>query len=213
MRLLKQALAVLGAIAVVAITLALVAPKTVHAVAAALVEVINTSANPVPTYDSGTRFETDVCLATGPISTALNSCGSNTSRTFVVPSVTSGGAAVKRLIVDNVAGLCSSYNNPSLTISSVFLSGQFVPDSVPNGDSGTTHYVPVVAPGHNYVNDPSLAPPLGGVQETDYAYGQSAHFSFNPGDTVTLHFEYSWTGVGATDFTCQATLDGFLATQ
>lgn len=49
MRLLKQALAVLGAFVVFAAIAALVAPKAARGVAAALVQVTNTSADPVPT--------------------------------------------------------------------------------------------------------------------------------------------------------------------
>jgi hypothetical protein len=213
MRLLKQALGVLGALlAVVAVT-ALVMPKAVHAVAAALVEVTNTSTNPVPMYDSSTRFQADLCHTFGSVSAAENYCGTNTSRSFVVPSVTSGGAAVKRLVVDNVAGVCSSFNNPSFVITNVALTGQFVPDSVANGDSSATHWIPLVGPAHSYVNDPSIGPPLGGFQETDYGYGQNAHFSFNPGTTVSAFIEYSWTGVGDTDAGCLVNVEGYLATQ
>ena len=216
MRLLKQALGalgVLGALVAVAAVTALVMPKAVHAVAAALVEVTNTSTNPVPTYDSSTRFQADLCHSFGSVAAASNYCGTNTSSSFVVPSITSGGAAVKRLVVDNVAGLCSSFNNATLLLTNVALTGQFVPDSVPNGDSTTTHWMPLVGPAHGYVNDPSIGPPLGGVQETDYGYGQNTHFSFNPGTTVSSFFEYSFTGVGDIDAGCIVNVEGYLATQ
>src|SRR5271154_1410262 len=107
MRLFKQALAVLGSIVVVAIIMAFVAPKAVHAVVAAAVQVMNTSANPVPTYDSGTRFQADVCFISGAVSTASAFCGPNNSASFGVPLVTSAGATVKRLVVEDVSGYCS----------------------------------------------------------------------------------------------------------
>jgi hypothetical protein len=207
---LKQALTALGSLMVVAIGVTLIAPKTVHAVVAAAVQIMNTSANPVPTYDSGTRFQADVCDAVGPVSTAYNFCGTNTSVTFVVPTTTSSGATVKRLIVDNVSGYCSSFNNPTIFIKTVRLAANFVPDSVPNGETTAVHYIPIVAPTYSYVNVPGGV--LGNVPETDYTYGQTTHFSFNPGDTVTLGYEYWWPGGGSADASCLARIDGMLAT-
>jgi hypothetical protein len=211
MRLLKQALGVLGAVTLVAIIVTLIAPKAVHAVVAAAVDVMNTSANPVPTYDSGTRFQADLCVASGAISVASDYCSLNTGTTFVVPTVTSSGATVKRLIVDDVSGLCSSFNNPTLFIKAVRLTGQFVPDSVPNGETAAVHYLPILGAPYSYVNVP------GGVYsnapETDYSYGQTTHFSFNPGDTVTLAYEFYWPGSGSVDGSCLARIEGTLATQ
>jgi len=50
MRLLKQALAVVGAVVLVAMMLAVTAPKATHALVAALVEVTNTPAQSIPTW-------------------------------------------------------------------------------------------------------------------------------------------------------------------
>ena len=211
MKFAKRLLMGVGAVALAAMLLSVTAPKAVHATVAALVQVVNTSADPVPTYDSGTRFQADVCDAAGSVSVASGYCGSTASRTFVVPSVTSAGAAVKRLVVDNVAGFCASFNNPTVFIKLVTLSGAFVPDSVPNGDSGPAHWVPIVGPAYSYVNNPG-GPPLGNVPETDYSYGQTTHFAFNPGDTVSLGFQYFYPG-GAADAMCAARVEGYLATQ
>jgi hypothetical protein len=52
MKLLKQALAVLGTVVVIAVFVALVTPKTAHAIVATAVQVVNTSANPVPIRDT-----------------------------------------------------------------------------------------------------------------------------------------------------------------
>src|SRR5256885_8570920 len=54
----------------------------------------------------------------------------------LVPNVTSIGAAVKRLVVENVSGFCSSFDNPSLFVKAVRLVGPFVPDAVQNGKIG-----------------------------------------------------------------------------
>ena len=52
MKLLRQALAVLGALVVLMAIVALVAPKRARAVVAALVQVTNTETNPVPTIST-----------------------------------------------------------------------------------------------------------------------------------------------------------------
>ncbi len=49
MRILKQAVGVLGTLVVVIVIAALVMPKAAHGIVATLVQVVNTSANPVPT--------------------------------------------------------------------------------------------------------------------------------------------------------------------
>jgi hypothetical protein len=51
MRLLKQAVAVLGSVVVITVIVALVTPKTAHAVIATAVQVVNSVANPAGTED------------------------------------------------------------------------------------------------------------------------------------------------------------------
>lgn len=97
MRLLKQALALLGAFVVFAGIVALVAPTRVHAVAAALVQVTNTSANPVPTIDSTAAFPFATTLVTDTVSL---------SGAFTVPSTTSTGVPVKRLVIETMSVEC-----------------------------------------------------------------------------------------------------------
>jgi hypothetical protein len=210
----KRLLMVAGAVTLTGLLGVAIIPKAAHAIVATLVQVVNTSANPVPTYDSGTRFEASICYGFGPVSAASNACvpDANTN-TFKVPMVTSAGAPVKRLVVDNVSGVCSSFNNPSLFIKTVILSGQFVPDSVANSETAFTHYIPIVGAPYTYVNDPSSPFPLASVPETDYSYGQTVHFAFNPGDTVSMYLEYFFTSVGNRDAFCVGRVEGTLATQ
>jgi hypothetical protein len=209
----KRVFMFVGFVVLVAACLSVLAPKATHALVATLVQITNTSADPVPTYDSGTRFQADVCDANGSVSVAGSYCGLNTSQTFVVPTVTSSGATVKRLIVDNVSGICSSYNNPTQFIKAIFLqSGQFVPDAVPNGETAAFHYLPITGPAYSYVNGPSFGAVLNGVPETDYSYGQTTHFSFNPGDTVSLGYEFFGPN-NSFDGACIARIEGMLATQ
>jgi hypothetical protein len=188
------------------------APKATHALVAALVQITNTSANPVPTYDAGTRFSAELCHAVGPVSSAYYNCGAQSNGTFVVPLVTSSGATVKHLVVDTVGGYCSSYNDSALFLKSVILTGAFIPDSVPNGNTSAFHYIPIVAPVYSYTNllgDGILA----NVPESDYSFGQEVHFSFNPGDTVSILTEYFYPGGGTFDASCVASVEGTLVTQ
>src|ERR1700757_565426 len=99
----KRYLLIALTFAIALTTFTVFAPRAVHAVTAALVQVANTSANPVPVSDSAPRFQASVCTMTGTISPATNQCAASTN-TFVVPTTTSTGAPVKRLVVENVSG-------------------------------------------------------------------------------------------------------------
>jgi hypothetical protein len=85
----KRLLMVAGAVTLTGLLGVAIVPKAAHAIVATLVQVVNTSANPVPTYDSGTRFEASICYGFGPVSAASNACvpDANTN-TFKVPMVT-----------------------------------------------------------------------------------------------------------------------------
>lgn len=128
MRLLKQAMAVLGTVVVIAMMAALVAPKPVHGLVATMVQVVNTSTNPVPvTGTVGLSGTPTVNVSNVPLVTeelqnpaaspafTLLSCsygsGSNcVSGVFTVPSDVPVGALtvpVKRLVIDFVSGNCS----------------------------------------------------------------------------------------------------------
>ena len=195
---------------VATVTFAAFTPRAVHAITAALVQVTNTSANPVPMAESSIRYEASVCSGRGAISAAVGTCPDG-QNTFVVPTVTSSGAAVKRLIVDNVSGFCSTYANPNLFLKVVQLTGPVVPDSDAKGSAQLNHFVPIVAPPFSYVNDANQGV-LANVQETDYAYGQTTHFAFLPGDTVRLGFFFFFAS-GNFDGNCIARIDGYLVTQ
>jgi hypothetical protein len=108
MRMLKQALTVLGAVVVVAMIVALVTPKAVHAIVATAVNVVNTSANPVPTVATDDRAKTAVSLSLG------GGPGGDTipfpdGQTFLEPTFqdVNGPYTVppgKRLVIDSIYG-------------------------------------------------------------------------------------------------------------
>jgi hypothetical protein len=105
MRFMKRLLMGLAAVALAGTLLTLIAPKAVHAAVAALVEVANTSANPVPNADVNAPgeepFQTVLCNNVGSLS-----CGVPDS--FVVPATTSDGLSVKRLAIEYVSMNCAN---------------------------------------------------------------------------------------------------------
>jgi len=104
MRFMKRLLMGIGAVALAGTLLTLVAPKAVHAAVAALVEVANTPANPVPNADVNAPGEeplqTALCNSVGVIG-----CGTTPS-SFVVPATTADGLGVKRLVIEYAGVTC-----------------------------------------------------------------------------------------------------------
>src|SRR5580704_8627668 len=108
MRFIKRLLMGAGAVALAGTLISLVAPKAVHAAVAALVLVTNTSANPVPNADVNAPGEEPVqtllCAAIGNVSCT----GSGQPTGFSVPTTTSDGLSVKRLVIEYVSANCTN---------------------------------------------------------------------------------------------------------
>ncbi len=185
-------------------------PRTVHAITAALVQVVNTSANPVPIAESALRFQAYVCNAGGAVSTASGYC-LPTPNTFTVPSVASTGATVKRLVIDHVSGFCANFDNPTLVLKEVNLRGSLTPDNSVNGDTGFTHEVPI-GPRYSYVNAANTGV-LSNHPESDYTFGQTTSFVFDAGDTVAVGLKSFFPGTGTNDRICSVRMEGYLVTQ
>jgi hypothetical protein len=102
MRLLKQALTVLGTVVVIAIIAALVTPQTAHAIIATAVQVVNTSANPVPVVSGDNPARQAVALTVnlfipdGQIAGSLSFSDSNGP--YTVPAGT-------RLVIDSLSAV------------------------------------------------------------------------------------------------------------
>jgi hypothetical protein len=113
MRLAKRMFMGLGVTALAALIVTLVAPKAVHAAVAALVEVTNTSSNPVPNADvnaSGEEpFQTFLCSAGGDLTCTNPS-------TFTVPATTSDGLSVKRLVIEFLSVNCTNFGGSDLRV-------------------------------------------------------------------------------------------------
>ncbi len=102
MNIVRKTATTLGGIFFAALLIAALAPKATRGIAAALVQVTNTSANPVPTVaaDSPANFPVGVQLCT-------SNTGECPNPSFIVPMTTSTGLPVKRLVIENVSGTCS----------------------------------------------------------------------------------------------------------
>jgi hypothetical protein len=89
MQVLKRLLMGFGSILAAALLLALAAPKSAHALVAALVQVTNTPANPVPVVDVQRAAQQSVELECNPaeqICYQIQPDGSNNNTAWVVPS-------------------------------------------------------------------------------------------------------------------------------
>jgi len=155
MKLLKQALAVFGAVAILAVMMALVAPKRIHAMAAALVEVTNTSANPVPNRDVDDRDRATIEFASCTVISAPAAGFISCSPPFTVP-------ADERFVIDQIDGACGT--PPGNTVAQAFF--QFT-----TGGSLNLAFM---------VLTPQSTQP--GV--VNYSFNQSVHYVADPGSTL-----------------------------
>ena len=147
---------------------------------------------------SGTPFEAALCHAFGPTQGAL--CGPQGSN-FVVPSTTQAGLPVKRLVVENVSGICTGENTPVIA---AILFSPFVADSQSNTAPTMAHFfsltLETTGPGPN-----------NGQTERDYSFGSTTRMFFNPGDAVSEKIEvFTPSDV---DAICSVQVEGTLVTQ
>jgi hypothetical protein len=110
MTLLKQALAVLGTVVVIAMIVVLVTPKTAHAIVATFVQVVNTPSQPVPTVatDALTSFVASNYCHFGhstAYSGARDVCG--IEPLYTVP-------AGKTAVIESASGVCVTYSGPGM---------------------------------------------------------------------------------------------------
>jgi hypothetical protein len=99
MNLVRKAFTALGGVFLAAILIAVLAPKVTLGVAAALVQVTNTSANPVPTVSADANFPYEAGFCAGSVCTVSQS-------SFSVPATTTTGVPVKRLVIEDLNANC-----------------------------------------------------------------------------------------------------------
>lgn len=146
MKLIRKAFTNLGSIFLAALLIAAFAPKAARGVAAALVQVTNTASNAVPTEDGPGNFPfvaAGLCAA----SFGNSDCAANQGG-FNVPATTSTGAAVKRLVIEDVSASCDM--NPGSALSTRVIV-TLPADTVDVLNRGITQYFfPVTSVGGNF---------------------------------------------------------------
>jgi len=156
MKLVKNLLMGFGAVALAGTLLSLVAPKAVHAAVAALVLVTNTPANPVPNADVNEPgeepFQTILCNAIGS-----SACDVSQPSSFVVPSTTSDGLIVKRLVIEYVSVSCFNNGVSNLQV-------DFTAEMDENAVNGLVHdgyiFLPLVPASPSSIGQPVATMPV-----------------------------------------------------
>lgn len=184
MKFAKRLLMVAGAVALAGLFSVMLAPKAVHAVVATLVQVSNTSANPVPTLSTNISGRTAFDIAVGDV---LFSGGSGVSITL--GSVPPNTIAV----IQNFSGRCAIEQGTS--ISEVLLSY--------TGQVGLDEAVAVPGP----------AIPFGAAARSTFA-GVDPNYAFggSSGSIVSLTIATSASETGSADF-CDAKISGYFVAQ
>jgi hypothetical protein len=180
MSFIRKAATTLGAVFFAALLITALAPKAVRGIAATLVQVTNTSANPVATVSADTNFSYVAFICSG-------ACNANIfspiPTSFTVPSTTTTGVPVKRLVIEDLNATCNQ-GQPGPGIVTLL---------VPTPADGT-------APGANLAYNFVLNPVGGSV------IGHAiVRLSVDPSATVSLS--------GSADTPCFVTLGGHLETK
>jgi hypothetical protein len=199
MRLLKQAMAVLGSVVVIAVIAALVTPRTAHAIIATAVQVVNTASQPVPNRDvdnpAKEPFQANMCIDAG---TQFGNCRLGGLPGFVqVPTTTTDNAVVKRLVIEYVDAVCFVNGSGLITAWGLSIT---VNENVQNVQSGL--------PSGELVHDflPQLAPGSPGP----LLISQQTRLYADPGTVVGSSIADT---AGVTGYQCQGTITGHLVTQ
>jgi len=198
-KLANRFLMISGAVTLAAILSASIAPKAAHALVAALVQVTNTAANPVPTLDINTPaeepFQTQLCFGFGAFA---NQCLA--PQIFTVPSTTTDGANVKRLVIEDFSGGCeTSQTSGNTFVESISLQTS-VNENTVNSVSSITAFAPVAPP------------PLPAISR-DQIFSQPVRLYADTGSFIELQFSAVGTDVIGSDVVCTATLNGYLVTK
>jgi hypothetical protein len=98
MNVIRKAVSALGGIFLAALLIAALAPKATRGIAAALVQVTNTTANPVPTLDANSPAYQPASLQISLVEAA--------STSITAPSTLPSGGAYRELVINWVTGAC-----------------------------------------------------------------------------------------------------------
>jgi hypothetical protein len=195
MNLLRRIVVGIAGVVIVALALELVAPKAVHAVVATLVQVENTSANPV-SVTNGTDvaeqpFATSICkdTASGAICAAAATevgVSATPPATFTVPTTDSAGNTVKMLVIKFVSGTCGGPESTPTLLTTV-------PANAVNGITTAANFLII-----------GISPTTSG-QNGEVNVDEATTIVAGPGSTVSM-FANLAPGNG-----CWLTVNGYLA--
>ena len=181
MKIVRKAVTAFGGIVLAALLMAALAPKAAHGLVATLVQVTNTSVDPVPNRDVDDRDRATPEFVTCFAGTTAGANGEfNCSPFFAVP-------AGERFVIDEVDGSCATPSGRS--VSEVGL-------TFTAGGSANTATFPLVAQG----KDPDTG-------ASTYNFNQAVHYIGDPGSG----FSWQAATTDATGFTgCGFNLSGHL---
>ena len=194
MRILKQAVGAMGTLVVVIVIAAMVMPKAAHGIVATLVQVVNTSANPVPTAATEARNSFDVtglCIfnPSRPDVCAL----SGTTPIYTVPT---GRIAV----VETFSGVCVTDNGTPVREARI----EWTPNSN-NVAADTGDHRSWTVPG------PGLpSPAVASFDVGSFAQNQKTYVSATSADTSINVVIFASTGQTTREEFCTASVSGYL---
>ncbi|MGA7913915.1 MAG: hypothetical protein WCA00_01670 [Candidatus Acidiferrales bacterium] len=188
MNMIRKSITLLGSITVLALLLAALLPRAARGVAAALVQVTNTASNAVPVVNSPGNFP---FMATACVAFIGETCPPGFDSAFSVPLTTSTGLPVKRLVIEEVSGLCQIASNVSIDVA-VYI--QNPADYVTAGNSPVFIFIP------------SLDLPGGGN------FLSAVRIYADPGTDVFTELHGARTGGIISPTECNLTLMGHLET-
>ena len=167
MKLLKQAMAVLGTVVVITIIAALVTPKTAHAIVSTMVQVVNTTANPASTLDADTATRT-------PYQVTMSHVCSSTPCTFTFPAAPAG----TRLIIENVSvDIVTSNASPPIIQMQNFGQGTILSFTGPVGPQKALGVYSAINSFTRVIYDPSDGGPFLDATANAYAAGFDGYFT------------------------------------
>jgi len=196
----RKAFATLGGIFLAALLIAAFVPKATHGLAAVLVQVTNSSANPIPLRDVGPSSEVFVarlCFSYTGTGSLPAICGTLPAG-VLVPSTTADGKTVTRLVVEELSGGCETNGSG---VVSVGISGNLSsPDNIASGGGVIDVALP---PGPLMLG--SGTPPFNAQ-----TFGSVVRFYADPATLVGLSYAVA---ADVTNSICYASVIGYLATQ
>ena len=146
----------------------------------------------IPSNPATRPFSKLLCLTDISGACSASSAQPNLPASFVVPSVTNTGQPVKQVVIEFVSGTCVGTGRSTFVEIVSRPGGSLAnPDT---GDNFSRNPFPLA------VAQFLQAPGINGAQ----AFAQAARMYFNPGDTVSMSFDF----VAAGALVCRAQLNG-----